>query len=342
MGCILFCILEIIINTFEHFPNIYLLLIGRVLGGISTSLLFSAFESWMVTEHRARGFPEAWLAETHGLASTGNGIVAVIAGVLAQVSADAWGDIGPFRLAIFLTVLCLGFVMSWTENYGKQDTIENSAFSVAFAEIKNNRPIFLLGAIQAFFEGSMFTFVFVWVPTVLKFAPSTHMDIVEGTIFENSVPPLGLVFASFMLCITLGGMSFGPLTALFGLENTGVLICFMAALCMVVPVVSESFVAILASFLVLEGCVGCWFACSATHRSKYIDDKLQSSIMTIFRVPLNILVVIGTRMEQTAELSTVFKTCAVWFMISFVLQIFLASSCRETGAAKKRQNKKTN
>lgn len=78
MGCILFCVLEVIINTLEHFPSLYLLLLGRVLGGISTSLLFSAFESWMVTEHRARGFPEDWLASTHGLASTGNGIAAVL------------------------------------------------------------------------------------------------------------------------------------------------------------------------------------------------------------------------------------------------------------------------
>ena len=105
MGCILFCVLEIVINTLEHFPSLPLLLFGRVLGGISTSLLFSAFESWMVTEHRKREFPEEWLASTHGLASTGNGVAAVIAGVLAQLSADAMGDIGPFRLAIALTVL---------------------------------------------------------------------------------------------------------------------------------------------------------------------------------------------------------------------------------------------
>lgn len=46
---------QIVINLLENVPNMPLLLVGRVLGGISTSLLFSAFESWMVTEHRARG-----------------------------------------------------------------------------------------------------------------------------------------------------------------------------------------------------------------------------------------------------------------------------------------------
>ena len=39
--------LEIIINVLEHVNNMPLLLFGRFLGGISTNLLFSAFESWM-------------------------------------------------------------------------------------------------------------------------------------------------------------------------------------------------------------------------------------------------------------------------------------------------------
>ena len=68
-------------------PRDGLLLLGRVLGGISTSLLFSAFESWMVAEHRKRGYPEAWLAGTFSLAAAGNGFVAVFAGLLAQVAA---------------------------------------------------------------------------------------------------------------------------------------------------------------------------------------------------------------------------------------------------------------
>ena len=91
----LFCLLEIAINAMEHVPSMPILLLGRVLGGISTSLLFSAFESWMVAEHRRRGFPEAWLAKTFGLSSAGNGAVAVVAGLLAQVAADVKGTSVP-------------------------------------------------------------------------------------------------------------------------------------------------------------------------------------------------------------------------------------------------------
>ena len=64
-SCIVYCVLEIIINTLEHSHDFNILLFGRVLGGISTNLLFSAFESWMTTEHRKKGFPEEWMSTTY-------------------------------------------------------------------------------------------------------------------------------------------------------------------------------------------------------------------------------------------------------------------------------------
>lgn len=64
-SCIVYCVLEIIINTLEHSHDFGILLLGRILGGVSTNLLFSAFESWMATEHRKRGFPEEWMSRTY-------------------------------------------------------------------------------------------------------------------------------------------------------------------------------------------------------------------------------------------------------------------------------------
>jgi hypothetical protein len=64
-SCIVYCLLEIVINTLEHSQDFGILLFGRVLGGVSTNLLFSAFESWMTTEHRKKGFPEEWMSRTY-------------------------------------------------------------------------------------------------------------------------------------------------------------------------------------------------------------------------------------------------------------------------------------
>ena len=36
---------------FQHVPSYWVLLVGRVAGGMATSILLSAFESWVVCEH---------------------------------------------------------------------------------------------------------------------------------------------------------------------------------------------------------------------------------------------------------------------------------------------------
>lgn len=61
---LLYCILEIAINAMEHVNSLTILMIGRVLGGLSTSLLFSAFESWMVTQHRTSGIKFTFMVVT--------------------------------------------------------------------------------------------------------------------------------------------------------------------------------------------------------------------------------------------------------------------------------------
>jgi hypothetical protein len=50
-ACITYCISYILSCITKHSPEYKILMIGRVLGGIATSLLFSAFESWLVAEH---------------------------------------------------------------------------------------------------------------------------------------------------------------------------------------------------------------------------------------------------------------------------------------------------
>ena len=95
-GCIVFCILKVIINLIEHIPSMPALLFGRILGGLSTALLFTAFESWMVSEHRKRGFDETLLSSTFSISSWGNGFVAIFAGFLAQYSSGKYFICDPF------------------------------------------------------------------------------------------------------------------------------------------------------------------------------------------------------------------------------------------------------
>lgn len=115
----IYCVLEVIINYFEQYPNLIGLIMSRVLGGITTNLLFSVFESWLVTEHRRRGFEEEKLEiilRDHTIVSNS---AAIISGYIAHCLAAKYGPVGPFEGAVALTIVALVIVgFLWSENYG--------------------------------------------------------------------------------------------------------------------------------------------------------------------------------------------------------------------------------
>lgn len=310
-GLLIYCILEVIINILEHFPSFWLLWVSRIMGGVSTSLLFTAFEAWMVSAHRRQGFPEEWLEDTFGIASSGNGLSAIIAGLIAQVAADKFGEIGPFQVAIALTILAFFLILPWEENYGEKDSKADGAEGLtAWQCVKNSPPVCISGFVNSLFEGTMYTFVFMWVPTMLS-------------ILKDSPLPTGLVFSSFMVCITAGGLIFSIALRVTTVEKCIIVILVLQMVALVIPVFFKSLVPVFASFLLYETGVGMYFPCGGMMRSKVIPDALQSSIMNIFRVPLNILVVTGTYLTDVLPHSTVFSIIAVWLLIATVLQLLM-------------------
>ena len=50
-ACVTYCITYILSCIIENSLEYKAFMIGHILGGIATSLLFSAFESWLVVEH---------------------------------------------------------------------------------------------------------------------------------------------------------------------------------------------------------------------------------------------------------------------------------------------------
>ena len=154
----------------------------------------------------------------------------------------------------------------------------------------------------------------MWVPSLLAVNGSSSL-------------PTGLVFSSFMLAMTLGGVLFGILLPL--LRGNAEALCasvyLIAACSMVVPYLYFEFWPVFVSFLVLEAMVGMFYSCAATLRSRYYPESLQSSIMSVFRLPLNILVVLGTRLTSNAQdipsLQFVFGAIVCVHIIAFIFQV---------------------
>lgn len=116
-------------------------------------------------------------------------------------------------------------------------------------------------------------------------------------------------------------------------EVASVIVFFVAAASMSLPIVTREFPVVISAFLLLETCVGAFYSCSGLMRSRYLPGSLQSSIMNIFRLPLNILVVIGTRVTEIAAPERAFLVIASWFFASALLQLRLRTRAVTDAAA---------
>ncbi|PWZ18735.1 Coatomer subunit beta'-1 [Zea mays] len=190
-------------STHSTASSLRVLMIGRILGGIATSLLFSAFESWFVAEHNKRGFDLQWLTITFSKAIfLGNGLIAIVYGLFANLLAEnlGFGPVAPFDAAACFLAIGMAIIMSsWSENYG--DPFESkdlmAQFKVAAKAIASDEKIALLGAIQSLFEGSMYTFVFLWTPALSPNEEDIPHDFIFATFMVSSM--LGSSIASRLL-----------------------------------------------------------------------------------------------------------------------------------------------
>ena len=172
-------------------PNFWWLMTGRILGGVSTSILFSTFESWYVYEHSERhGFPAEWIGITFSLTTFWNGILAIAAGIISNVLAEnlKLGPVAPFLAAVVPLVACGIFIAtSWEENYGNRQSHISSSCVEGLNIIFGDSKVLLLGIVQSLTESCMYIFVFMWTP-----------------VLDTGNTPLGMVFSCFMVCIMVG------------------------------------------------------------------------------------------------------------------------------------------
>ncbi|CAI0441799.1 unnamed protein product [Linum tenue] len=230
-ACVTYCITYILSCITKHSPHYKVLMLGRVLGGIATSLLFSAFESWLVAEH-----------------------------------------------------------------------------------FKSDEKIALLGAIQSLFEGSMYTFVFLWTPAL---SPSGE-DI-----------PHGFIFATFMLASMLGSSVASRLLARSSpkAESYMQIVFLISAAALMLPVItikgggiSFSGCIQLMGFCAFEACVGIFWPSIMKMRSQYIPEEARSTIMNFFRIPLNIFVCVVLYNVDAFPIIVMFGMCSIFLFVASLLQ----------------------
>jgi hypothetical protein len=273
---LLYGILYIVSCATKHSPDFKILLFGRFTGGIATSILGTTFECWMIKEHYARSYTDEQLDYTFYLQYFGNGLVAIAAGLIG--------------------------------NYGSQteSTGMFSNFSNAFIDMKNDWKIICLGISQSLFEGSMYTFVFMWTPAMEMY-------------YKNI--PHGMVFATFMVCYMIGSGIFKILVNKFKVEKYMIVVFIISSLCFLPPVLGiPNGMITFAGFCVFEVAVGIFWPSMGRLKSVYIPERVRSTVMNYFRIPTNVFVVLILVKVKTLPIPIVFAINVALLTIACVSQ----------------------
>lgn len=278
-------------------PNYDILLIGRILGGMGTSLLVTVLESWMVSEHHRQKYSQDDLDNTFSIATTLNSAAAILAGITAQAIVPHYGYVSPFLLA--LLPLIAGFILCfiWWESDSESIQVRRIPFSKGLQSMGTN--LWILGIVQSLFLGSMYTFVFLWTPVLQNDPHLSH----------------GVVFSTFMVMISIGSATAKCFSKY--LEKLPFLIFFIAiAANTTTTLYINDYVTCFFAFIGFEFACGVMFPTFGSLRSIYIPNEHRASIMNIYRIPLNVFVILVLINKRFMSLQTVFAICAIANMIA--------------------------
>jgi len=322
-------------------------MMGRLLGGIAYSLLFSIFEAWLIGAHTENGIKK-YLSKSFTLAAYANSVVAIIAGLVGHHAASAskmvpilhketlyvGGYISPFDISMGALVLCgVLALLLWEENFGDNNNSNNLHDHTAWHEGWKNAcvatfrspDILLCGVVSSLFEGSMYIFVFFWTPAITKAAS------VAGQEDDAAAVPLGLVFSTFMICCMAGSSLFSILVAAgHKCERIAVGVLAVACVSMALTAMYSSRVStssndttthLLWTMNLFEMTIGLYFPCIATLKSVIVPDAHRVAIYNLFRIPLNAIVLMSLLTKWTPTQS--FHLCTGMLLTATILQWIL-------------------
>lgn len=148
-ACLAYCVIYSLSCLTLLSDQIVLLFLGRILGGISATLLYSVFESWLVAEFNGLMLEEqgSALSGIFSTMTTLNGLVAIGAGILAE---SLVGMVGTAKAPFMASAVCLSIAFitiskTWVSigigALGLAD--HDSRRTTALGKVaRKNRPVF--------------------------------------------------------------------------------------------------------------------------------------------------------------------------------------------------------
>lgn len=327
-SCLAYCVLYILSCMTKHFNDYWILMLGRITGGAATSLLFSVFECWMVSEHTTRHrFSGGLLSYLFGNMFMSMYLVAILSGLVAQFAVDSTklapvrqggifhvgGTVVPFDLSIGCLIVGMGLITAlWDENYGSVEDSKTAAqqgmtglwehVKLATSSLSSNMNLMMLALVVSCFEGSMYAFVFNWTPALED---------------KANPPPLGIIFALFMMACMCGSSAATLVAKQTRSITRLVVLTFLFATAFGIASMSLGFSKLcFLTFLAIEFCVGAYFPAVGVLKSEIVPEEIRGTLYNLYRIPLNLIVVL--LLLTNLSMASCFRLCAVLGLVAFL------------------------
>ncbi|KAI1124734.1 hypothetical protein F5Y10DRAFT_23218 [Nemania abortiva] len=304
--CMVYCVLYAMSCFLTIVPVTPLLFLGRILGGISSSILFTVFDSWMVTGfHNGKLDEEGCdLTRTYAATSVVSSLVAILSGILGEGLVWATGTKkSPFLVSVVLLWLALQTIWSsWAENFGGEVSSKrtDSATRSSVWSVLRTPSILALAFASTLFDGSMNLFLFYWMPAL----SSLHKS--SGEL------PYGIIHSSFMAASMAAALAFNIIMDKRIVRYSRLLVgvLFAAVFGFVKLAAAKTETGAFWLFCLLEACRGMFAPGVGYLKANLIDDDARATVYSAMRTPFDVLVVVSLLVaKDNTNLDGVFTTC---------------------------------
>ncbi|TKX23982.1 hypothetical protein C1H76_3920 [Elsinoe australis] len=317
VGCLSYCALYSVSCAAMTMEDIRFLILGRVLGGISTTLLYSVFEAWLVTELHHRNAYSEYIKETFTTLATINGTVAIVCGICSQVLVYMTGSQkSPFLASIWCLLIASALIVRfWDENHGQEDKFGPNSNEIVSGPL-GYRAVVVLGLGMCAMEGAMYAMILLWTPAIQSS---------RDAAYATGEAPLGLIFANFMCAMMLGSWLLELLTKLehhsAGISHWTQLAMSVAASSLSLAVIMHGEAIRFLAFCVFELCVGVYMPAMAAMKQSLIGNQRRGQLYALMRLPLNIFVIglLGMVGEHEVDRGRIFALCSAMLLTATIL-----------------------
>ena len=290
--------------------------LAQIVTGFGSGLINTTFEAWVVSEsdREFMGYSkeaERFRRKLFVKANLYDEIISILILIICAVVYSYLGIYAPFVISFTFSLLSLLVIAkNWKENaLSKSETIM-AQMKGALREFKKGE-VLGIGLIEGIVMACLNMFLFSWTP-ILKQSTSGGMNP-------------GFIFTSMVLTMIVGTKICKLLIVYlycdYFISITGCL--FLQGIFLILTYYKDSFLERLIFLCAFDGLIGFYNPVNSVLKSKILVEKYRALLMNLFRVPLNIYVIIVLLTIRYINSFTVALISGILCFLAFGIGLFL-------------------